>query len=464
MGLIKAGLKALGSTLGDQWLEFIYCDTLQNDVLMRKGMKRTAAGSSNTKGSDNIITQGSRVAVNEGQFLLVVDQGKVIDFTAEPGEYIFDKSTEPSLFYGGFGQGLLNSFKRVGARFTFGGDTGHDQRVYFVNSKLIQNNKFGTRSPIPFRDGEWQRTINITCFGTYVYRVVDPLLFYANLAGNVSYEYRADEIAGQFKSDLIAALNPALASVAAQRVSYDMLPGAAPQITAALQEVLRVNWGEKVGINVDRVSIENVAPTEEDAAVIKKLQEPRVFEDGSFAQAAQRRAVAGMAEGGGQGAAQGGPSGQPRGGASDMMAMAMMQNMMNQQMGNAAAGNGPAPAAGGAPAQPYPPVPQNPFAAAPAGGEWTCECGQKNTGKFCEHCGKPRPQDGVQQPAAPTNAQWTCECGAVNSGKFCTECGKPKPVVKRYRCDKCGWTPADPEKPPRFCPECGDIFNDSDAQ
>jgi membrane protease subunit (stomatin/prohibitin family) len=445
MGLIKALATGVGSALGDQWLEYIYCDEMPEDVLLRKGAKRTRQGSSNTRGSDNIITQGSRIAVNEGQFLLVVDNGKVVDFTDETGVYTFDKSTEPSMLYGGFGKGLLDSFKKVGERFTFGGDTGHDQRVYFVNKKLITDNKFGTKSPIPFRDSEWNITVNITCFGTYVYKVTDPLLFYANLAGNVDYEYRRDTIQEQFKSDLCASLLPALGQVATQHVSYDMLPGAVTQLTDAVKASLKTDWEDKVGINVDRIKIEGVSPTDEDAAKIKALQETRVYSNAQFAQGARAQAQVGYVNGLGQGAAKGG-SGATSGmdGAMGMMGAAMMGSMMgNMGMGNPFSANGAAGAAGAA--------------------AWKCSCGMTNTGKFCTECGKAQPDaSGAQSAAAPTNAQWKCECGAVNTSKFCTECGKPKPEVKRYKCDKFGWVPPDPENPPKFCPNCGDIFNESD--
>ena len=442
MGLIKAIASGVGSTLGDQWLEYIYCDEMPPEVLMRKGAKRVGRGSSNTHGSDNIITKGSRIAVNEGQFLLVVDNGKVVDFTDETGVYTFDKSTEPSMLYGGFGKGLVDSFKKVGERFTFGGDTGHDQRVYYVNKKLITDNKFGTRAPIPFRDSEWNITVNITCFGTYVYKVTDPLLFYANLTGNVDYEYKRDEIQEQFKSDLCSSLLPALSQVATQHVSYDMLPGAVTQLTDAVRSSLKSDWEDKVGINVDRIKIEGVSPTDEDAEKIKKLQETRVYTNSQFAQGARAQAQVGYINGLGEGAAKGG--GGAAGGMESAMGM-MGAAMMGNMMGNMGMGN--------------------PLAAqkAPADG-WTCACGKVNSGRFCTECGKPKPDEtGAQAPATPSNTQWTCACGTVNTGKFCTECGKPKPAVKRYKCNKCGWTPPDPSNPPKFCPECGDIFDESDS-
>lgn len=441
MGLIKAAFKGARSTFADEWLDYIYCDSLPVDVLMRKGQKRVAKGSSNTKSSDNIITQGSRIVVNEGQFLIVVDDGKIVDFTDDAGTYIFDKSTEPSLFYGGFGKGLLETFKTVGRRITYGGDTAHDQRVYYINKKLITDNKFGTRAPVPFRDSEWMMTINIRCFGTYVYKIVNPLLFYTSLCGNVSYEFSAREISEQFKSDLLGALQTALNKVASARISYDMLPGATDEMTKAVHEALKETWEDKSGINVDRVVIESVTPTDEDAKKIQKLQETRVYHNGGFADAAMAKARADMLSGMGEGLSKGNTGNSAVGDMMGVMGVAMMGNMM---------GTG------------------NPFAAGTQRGTgservWICVCGARNTGKFCTECGKPMPdENGRQESAAPSNAQWVCACGARNTGKFCSECGKPKPAVKRYKCDKCGWTPADPEKPPRFCPNCGDIFNEDD--
>lgn len=463
MGLIKAILQGTRSTLGDQWLDYIYCDSLPADVLMRKGQKRIGPGSSNTKGSDNIITQGSHIAVNEGQFMIVVDDGKIVDFTDETGVYTFDKSTEPSLFYGGFGKGLLASFQRVGKRFTFGGDTAHDQRVYFINKKLITDNKFGTKAPVPFRDSEWMMTVKIRCFGTYVYKIVDPLLFYASLCGNVAYEFKASEIAEQFKSDLLGALQTALNKVSMQRIPYDMLPGATDEMTQALREVLKADWEDKSGINVDRVVIESVTPTDDDAAKIQKLQETRVYQNNDFAAAAMRKAQADMVEGMGTGMSKGNTGSNSTGDVMGMMGVAMMGNMMGtgNPFNNANMGQNAAQQNQNGAQQNQNSAPQTQSTAAQDA--WLCSCGTENTSRFCTECGKKKPDEsGTQQNAAPSNSEWVCPCGSHNTGKFCTECGNPKPVVKRYKCDKCGWTPADPTKPPKFCPECGDIFNDSD--
>ena len=230
MGLIKAAVGALGGTLADQWREYVYCDSLPENVLAAKGKKRTSdKRSSNTKGEDNILTNGSVIAVNEGQCMIVVDQGKVVELCAEAGEFIYDTSTEPSIFYGGLGKGLLNTFKTIGKRITFGGDTGKDQRVYYFNTKEILGNKYGTANPVPFRVVDrnigLDIDIGIRCHGEYSYRITDPMLFYTNVCGNITADYTRDRLDGQLKAELMTALQPAFARISAQGVRYSALPG-----------------------------------------------------------------------------------------------------------------------------------------------------------------------------------------------------------------------------------------------
>ena len=228
MGLIKAGLGALGGTLADQWKEFFVCESLANDVLMAKGEKRTGRRSSNTKGSDNVISNGSGIVVADGQCMIIVEQGKVIDLCAEPGEFTYDASTEPSVFSGPLGSSIKETFKTIGKRFTYGGDTGKDQRVYYFNTKEILDNKFGTQTPIMFEVVNkfigLRRTVQVRCNGTFVYRVTDPLKLYTNIAGNVSGEYRTEQIMPQLKADFVDALQPALAVLSEQELRPAQIP------------------------------------------------------------------------------------------------------------------------------------------------------------------------------------------------------------------------------------------------
>ncbi|MBR2223810.1 MAG: SPFH domain-containing protein [Christensenellaceae bacterium] len=440
MGLLKAGIGALGGALADQWREYIYCEALSENVLAVKGQKRTSARGSNTKGTENVISNGSIVAVNEGQCMIIVDQGKVVDLCAEAGEYVYDQSTEPSMLYGGFGKGLLETFKNIGKRFTMGGEAGSDQRVYFFNTKEILGNKYGTPSPVPFRviDQNIGLDIDIAirCHGEYSYKITDPMLFYTNVCGNVEGEYTRDRIDSMLKSELMTALQPAFAKISAMGIRYSALPGHTMEIADALNEVLSKKWSELRGISVASFGINAVNASEEDEEMIKNLQRTAVMRDPSMAAATLTTAQADAMRAAASNTATG-----------PMFAFAGMN--MAAQSGGVNAGdlyNMAAQQKAAAPAEA--PAP----AAAPAKDSWTCSCGHVNTGKFCTECGSKKPEEG-----------WVCSCGAVNKGKFCPECGAKKPAgVPQYKCDKCGWEPEKGVKPPKFCPECGDPFDNGD--
>ena len=439
MGLIKAAVGALGGTLADQWREYVYCDAMPENVLVTRGKKRTSdKRSSNTKGEDNILTNGSVIAVNEGQCMIVVDQGKVVELCAEAGEFIYDTSTEPSIFYGGLGKGLLNTFKTIGKRITFGGDTGKDQRVYFFNTKEILGNKYGTANPVPFRVVDrnigLDIDIGIRCHGEYSYKIIDPMLFYANVCGNVTADYTRDRLDGQLKTELMTALQPAFARISAQGIRYSALPGHTMEIAQALNEVLSGQWRELRGIAVASFGVNSVVASPEDEQMIKDLQRSAVMRDPSMAAAtlvgAQAEALKGAAnnENGAMMGFMGLGMAQQAGGMNTQELFRMGEQSRQQQQETAQPADG-----------------------------WTCpKCGSSCTGKFCTECGEKRPEDLYG---------WRCTCGAFNKGKFCPECGAPKPAgAKVYKCDKCGWEPEDKSNPPKFCPECGDKFDENDSQ
>ncbi len=439
MGLIKAIGGAVGGVLADQWKEYFYCEAIPAEVLAIKGQKRISARSSNTKGEDNIISNGSVIAVADGQCMCIVEQGKVVDICAEPGEYTYDTSTEPSVFAGKLGTSIAETFKTIGRRFTFGGDTGKDQRVYYFNTKELIGNKYGTPNPVPFRVVDERAgidiDINIRCFGEYSYRLCDPILFYTNVCGNVANRYTRNEIDSQLKSELLTALQPAFAKISAMGIRYSALPGHTMEMADALNDVLSEKWKGLRGIEIVSFGVSSVKADEEDEKMIKELQRNAAFMDPTRAAAhlvgAQASAMQSAAANEGAGAA-----------------MAFMGMNMAQGAGGVNAQNLYAMGQQQAAQQPKPAP-----AEAPADG-WTCSCGKVNTGKFCTECGAPKPADG-----------WVCACGAVNKGKFCSECGAKKPAgVPQYKCDKCGWEPEDPKNPPKFCPECGDPFGDEDIK
>ena len=443
MGLIKAALGAAGGVMADQWLEYFYCDSLPESVMAVRGQKRTSGRSSNTKGSDNNISNGSVIAVADGQCMIIVDQGKVTEFCAEPGEFKYDSSSEPSLFCGKLGENILATFKNIGKRFTFGGEPPKDQRVYYFNTKELIGNKYGTPSPVPFRVVDQRAGIDIDislrCFGEYSYRICDPILFYTNVCGNVSEEFTRDRLDGQLKTELLTALQPAFAKISDMGIRYSSLPGHTMELADALNEVLSSKWRNLRGLEIVSFGVSSVKASEEDEKMLKEMQRNAAFMDPTRAAAhlvgAQASAMQAAASNQGAGSAMAFMGMNMAGQAGGMNAQNLYQMGAQQQSQQQAA-------------QPAPAAP-----AAPTAG-WTCTCGKTgNTGKFCAECGSPK----------PVSDTWTCACGAVNKGKFCSECGKPKPTAPRhYKCNKCGWEPADPTNPPKFCPECGDPFNDAD--
>ena len=462
MGLIKAALGAAGGVMADQWLEYFYCDSLPENVMAVKGQKRTSGRSSNTKGSDNIISNGSVIAVADGQCMIIVDQGKVTEFCAEPGEFKYDSSTEPSLFYGKLGKNILDTFKNIGKRFTLGGEPPKDQRVYYFNTKELIGNKYGTPSPVPFRVVDQRAGIDIDiairCFGEYSYRICDPILFYTNVCGNVSGDYTRDRLDSQLKTELLTALQPAFAKISEQGIRYSALPGHTMEMADALNDVLSSKWRNLRGLEIVSFGVSSVKASEEDEAMLKELQRNAAFMDPTRAAAhlvgAQASAMQAAANNQNAGPAMAFMGMNMAGQAGGVNAQNLYQMGAQQQAAQpAAAGWTCACGQSGITGKFCPNCGKAKPAPAPAAGSWKCACGATATGKFCPECGKPRPAaDG-----------WTCSCGAVNKGKFCAECGKPKPAgTPKYKCDKCGWEPEDPAHPPKFCPECGDPFDDGD--
>ena len=449
MGLIKAGMGALGGTLADQWKEFFYCESMPKEVLVTKGQKRTTGRSSNTKGNDNIISNGSGIAVADGQCMIIVEQGKIVEVCAEPGEFTYDTSTEPSIFSGNLGESIKETFKTVGKRFTYGGDTGKDQRIYYFNTKEILENRFGTANPVPFRvvDSKIGLDIDVSirCSGVYSYKIVDPLLFYSNVCGNVEQEYSREELDSTLKAEFISALQPAFGRLSEMELRPNQIVTHNTDLENAMNTALSEKWGALRGLKVVSIAFGSITLPDEDAELIKQAQRTAIMRDPTMAAVTLVGAQADAMKTAG---------GNEAGAMTGFMGMGMAMNAagggmnaqnlfaMGQQQQAQQAAQTPQPT----------PAPQ----AAPAAGGWKCACGTTVTGNFCPNCGTKRPAE---------DEGWTCSCGAVNKGKFCTNCGAKKPAgAPLYRCDKCGWEPEDPKNPPRFCPECGDIFDENDRQ
>lgn len=481
MGLIKAAAGALGGVLADQWKEFFYCDALPNDVLMRKGQKQISGRSSNTKGNDNIISNGSGIAVADGQCMIIVEQGRIVEVCAEPGEFTYNNSTEPSIFSGKFGDSLKDSFKTFGKRFTYGGDTAKDQRVYYFNTKEILDNKFGTANPIMFevvnKRINMSRTVQVRCNGVYTYVITDPLLFYTRLCGNVADEFTRDQIDAQLKTEFVDALQPAFGALAEQELRPAQIPAKANELKAAMNEALKQEWIENRGISVGKIALNPITLTDSDMKKINEMEDAASVGSNPFMMAGRMTNATADAM---QTAA-----GNSAGAMTGFMGMGMVG--MGQAGGFGAAQNlynmGQQQVAQQQAAQQQPTVLQTQAPPQNTADQWTCQCGATVSGKFCPECGAKKPEP-VQADAwkcscgatvtgkfcpecgSPKPAEqegWTCTCGAVNKGKFCPNCGAKKlEGAPLYRCDKCGWQPEDPHNPPKFCPECGDAFDDND--
>ena len=454
MGLIRAAISAVGGTMADQWKEFFICESLDADVLAVKGQKRIGSRAANKKGSDNLITSGSGIAVADGQCALIVEQGKIVEVCAEPGEYTYDASTEPTIFSGNLGSSLDQVFDVIGKRFTYGGDTGKDQRIYYINTKELIDNKFGTPNPVPFRVVDRNIGLDVDvavrCSGVYSYRISNPLLFYANVCGNIEQEYRREELDHQLKTEFISALQPAFAKISDLEIRPNALPGHVTELCDAMNEALTGKWANTRGITVVSVAIGTIDLPKEDAEMIKQAQKTAILRDPMMAAATLTEAQAGAMK-----TAAGNSAGAMTGFMG--MGMAAQNGGMNAQnlyqMGAEMAQHNAGQNQQNVSSQPHMTAPGK-GGEKEAAGKWTCACGAVNEKewKFCQECGKERPQEG-----------WICSCGAENKGKFCTECGKPRPKgTPVYQCDKCGWKPEDPKNPPKFCPECGDPFDAND--
>ena len=397
MGLIQAALGAAGGVLADQWKEYFYCTALPENVLAVKGQKRVSGRSSNTKGNDNIISDGSVLAVADGQCMLIVEQGKVVDVCAEPGEYTYDCSSAPSLFSGDLGSSIKDVFKQIGKQFTFGGQPANDQRVYYFNTKELVGNKYGTASPVPFRIIDRNIGLDldsaIKCFGEYSIRITNPILFYTNVCGNVEGAYTRDRLEGQMRTELLTALQPALAKVSAAGVRYSEVPAHAKDLAAALNDELSAQWRDRRGIEIVAFGISNMTLSEEDQAMIKQLQRAAALRDPSLG--------AGFTVGGTMDAINTAAN-NSAGAAVGVMGMNMVQGAAGgvnaQQLYQVAGQQAPRQSAGGG---------------------------------FCPHCGKPVPAGSAFCPSCGkplASGGWTCpKCGKANEGNFCAACGTPKP-------------------------------------
>lgn len=428
MGLLQVAAGAVSGVLADQWKEYFYCPSMSNDTLVVKGEKRQA-GRGQNKGSDNVISNGSIVVVNEGQCMMIVEQGSIVEFSAVAGAFKWDSSTEPSIFEGGLWQGIKDSFETFKKRVGFGGDTGTDQRVYYFNTKDIIGNKYGTANPVPFRVVDTNINLDVDiavkCFGEYSYKIQDPILFYKNICGNVEREYTRDQLDSQLKSELLTALQPAFAEISGMGIRYSAVPGHADDLARALNKELSETWIQQYGIIIVKFGVSSIKADEKDEERIKQLQMNAALINPGMQAATMTAATAAAMQ-----------SAAANESAGPMMAFAGMNMAQNAGMSaniaqlNAQAQQGgqqgfqsnyaAAPGGGFQQAAPAPaPAPAEAPQMKPVSAGWVCpQCGTENAGNFCMNCGTKKPDDG----------KWACpQCGTENTGNFCGNCGTKKP-------------------------------------
>ena len=346
------------------------------------------------------------------------------------------------------GENLLHSFQELGRRISFGGETPREQRVYYINTLEVRENLWGTASTIPFFIHDqvtgFQGDINLMARGEYSFKISDPIRFYTSIASAFAgATYTKKDLQSIMKSDFMQALQPAIGSLSDYGVGirYSAITTKTDILVELINQKLEKKWGELRGMQVVDITFDSIKATEEDEKRIKQFQDTAVYTNVNMAAARMTTATANAMEAAAANE-QAGPMmafagmnmAQMTGGGNtaNLFAMAQQQNAAQAQQQAAA-----------------------PAAAAPAADSWTCKCGTVNTSKFCSNCGEKKPL---------TDADgWTCECGTVNKGNFCQNCGNKRPAgAPLYKCDKCGWEPEDPTNPPKFCPECGDIFDDGD--
>ena len=470
MGLIKAALGAVGGKLGDEWTEYFRCDGMGQKTFCIAGTKvSNVRGGSNTKGTESYISNGSVFDVAINQAALLVEDGKVHDLVVATdndiaGQYRYDSSVAPSLLGGGL-KDFIPSLKDIGSRFTAGGMAKHTMRLVYINLRPMVGNKIGFGN-VPFRDGEMNLSLNAQGHGEFELKIVDPVAFYENNIHDisqpfVSYSGEGAEFMSQLKTDMKPKFGICISELSKKQIPYDQIIAYADDLADIMNQKLTDKWVDK-GVQLKSLSVElNV--DEESKKKIAQFQE---------ADAANRYGRLGAMDAMSVNRAREAAASNSAGAFTGFMGMGFGGNSFNQnaQMSAGLYGN-----QGGAPGYNPGGVPQQPMGGAPMGGfqqpqqpapaqdpnAWTCECGTQNTGKFCQNCGKPQP---APAPAASADG-WTCACGTVNQGKFCQNCGQPKPAdAPLYKCDKCGWVPDDPKNPPKFCPQCGDVFDDNDKQ
>ncbi len=429
MGIIKATFNAMGGGLADQWLEVLEANNMGDTVVFTKGVKvrKNDKRNNNKKGTDDYISDGSIIHVYPNQFMMLVDGGKIVDFTAEEGYYKVSNSTAPSLFSGHFGASLGESFGRV----KFGGVPSTSQKAFFVNLQEIKGIKFGTKTPINYFDNFYNSELFLRAHGTYSIKITDPIKFYTEVIAKNKEYVDINDINEQYLSEFLEALQAAINQMSADNIRISFVTSKARELSKYMSTELDETWKSCRGFEVLNVGLASISYDDESKKLINMRNQGAMLGDAAvregYVQGAMARGfeAAGSNANGSTAAFMGMGVGMNAGGgfmaaASQTNAMQMEQQQRAREAQAAREAQEQKKAAG-----------------------WTCSCGAVNTGKFCSECGSPKP--------APAG-EWKCSCGAVNTGKFCSECGSPRPAAEAdtWFCSECG-----AKNKGMFCSECG---------
>ncbi len=448
MGIIRAAINSVGGALADSYLDAYrpYHMGVRTAVCPGVFADDGTGRNTNTKRANNVISNGSKIEVSAGQLMCVVDGGRVVDYSAEPGYYTVANSSAPSLFNGEFKKSLADGWDRI----KFGGNQYKEQRVVYINLRAMEGIKFGTKTPVPFFDEKYQIDVAVRAFGTFSLKISEPWKFFNEVIPQECIfegaSLEADDFLNDtFMSEYLGALGEALSNMSVDGIMLSRIPTQTGKLSQYMREALDPIWKEHRGIEIVNVGISSITYDDDTKKLLQKRNETMIYNDPSMRETFVQTSIARGIEAAGSNAG---------GAANAFMGIGMGMNAAGAFMGSASNTNLQQMQMQQQQVQQTPPPVQKQPTAATNG--WDCSCGHKgNTGKFCAECGAKKPEPQV-------SGEWKCSCGAVNSGKFCAECGAKRPETRKVKCDKCGYEP-DMTKPiPKFCPECGDPINEAD--
>ncbi len=430
MGILKAIAGAVGGGLADSWLEVVEPDNMTATTVATMGVQVSNKRSSNTKGTKNLISNGSIVHVGVNQMMLLLDGGKIIDYSAEPGYYEVYLSSTPSMFNGELGDAIKETFSRI----KFGGQPSASQQVVFINLQEIRGVKFGTRNALQYFDNFYNAELFVRCHGMYSIKITDPLKFYSEMLARNATHVDINDINEQLSGEFVRALRTAISKMSVDGKRISNLNAEADDLATYMNAALDAEWNEKRGLEVFAIGDIDISYDEESKKLINMRNQGAMLSDPTVREGYVQGSLARGMEAAGSNSA---------GAATAFMGMGMGMNATGNFMSAASATN----AAQMQQIQQSQAQQLRPSQNAQAldDGVWTCECKQLNSGKFCSGCGKPKPA-----PAAPAGNAWTCTCGSQNTGKFCPSCGKPAPAANGPWTCACG-----NQNTGAFCSACG---------